>query len=37
LWDEKIGFVQHAVAYGKEYDVEEIKLEDGYGTILEDG
>ncbi len=37
LWDDKKGLVPNAVSYGKEYDdIEEEKMEEGYGTILED-
>lgn len=37
LWDDKTGTVAHAVAYGKEHDSpEDIALEKGYGTVLED-
>jgi len=37
LWDDKKGLVANAVSYGKELEefVEE-KLEEGYGTILDD-
>jgi hypothetical protein len=37
LWDDKNGFVSHAVSYGKEFDESDVEtFADGYGTILED-
>ncbi len=36
LWDDKLGSVEHAVSYGKEYDYEEDEaLQNGYGILLE--
>jgi len=36
LWDDKTGQVANAVSYGKEIDLPEETLGDGYGTIVED-
>ncbi len=34
LWDEKNGFARSAVAYGRDWEEDEM-TEDGYGTIME--